>query len=87
MKFVIYNFERKAWWKQNMMGYTSNQHEAGKFDPDQAAAILDQANIVRREDIAIPEHKVYFTTGHAILSYAAIMEPVHPALAVGVVVS
>ena len=83
MKFIIYNFERHQWWLESMRGYTGNMNEAGQFDADQAAAIIDQANVVEREDIAIPVNRVYFDSGADLRSYANLMSPEHPPINVG----
>lgn len=83
MKFLIYNFAGKGWWTEHMHGLTGNRHEAGQFDVDQAAEILDAANRAGREDIAVPVNRVYFDTGEALRSYANLFAPTLPPVRVG----
>ena len=83
MRFAIYNFAGNGWWLPNMKGLTGNQGEAGLFDVEAAACILDTANRRGREDIAVPENRVYFTTGNALRTYVTLMDATLPMVRMG----
>lgn len=38
--YLIWSNERGGWWKPARRGYTQNVAEAGRYDPDAAAAIV-----------------------------------------------
>jgi len=44
MKYLIYNFEREAWWNASKFGYTKHIDQAGRFSEDEAKAICIKAN-------------------------------------------
>lgn len=59
MKFYIWSFEHKAWWKSNGYGYTFNVLEAGKYSLAEAVEICKDANMHGfRHDRSISEAMV-----------------------------
>ena len=55
MKYLIWCYERGMWWKPNSNGYTTNLHEAGRYSEEEATQIVNNANIIRREEALVPE--------------------------------
>lgn len=54
MKFVIWSIEHQAWWRALWIGYTETLAEAGIYDEAEARKILQQANVVKINECAIP---------------------------------
>ncbi len=44
MKYFIWSFEHRAWWKADWRGYSTNFDEAGKYTQEEALKICSQAN-------------------------------------------
>ena len=53
--YLIYSYEHRAWWLPTRRGYTGYLADAGRFTPEEAYDIVKNANIVRIEELAIPE--------------------------------
>ena len=49
-KWLIWNFERMAWWTGNRVGYTMNRDEAGRFSFEDALEIVQDANINMKDE-------------------------------------
>lgn len=45
--FMIFSREHNAWWRGARRGYTRNPMEAGLYQPDEAMAIVYEANRYR----------------------------------------
>lgn len=59
MKYLIWNFERMAWWRDGQMGYTSNVLQAGRYSFDDAFVICNGANIGannKPEEAMVPDY-------------------------------
>ena len=57
MQFVIYNFERRMYWKENERGYSHDIKGAGLYTLDQAIEICENANIFSLEEAMLPAPK------------------------------
>lgn len=44
-KYLIYSVENQGWWRANSFGYTEHKSEAGRFDYEEAAQIVRNANM------------------------------------------
>lgn len=51
---VIWSFEHGAWWRANHVGYTETLAEAGIYDAIEAQRIVEKANLVRTNEVALP---------------------------------
>lgn len=58
-KYYIYCKERDQFWNQNRFGYTSDHKLAGRFSKKATDGILESANLVREEEIAVPESEIF----------------------------
>lgn len=45
MLFVIWSAEHNAWWRPDHNGYTSSLKDAGRYERDEAARIVRNANV------------------------------------------
>ena len=45
MTYFVWNFERGQYWRSGHHGYTPKKSEAGRYDIDQALAIVNGGNI------------------------------------------
>lgn len=52
--YVIWSIEHQAWWKPGRCGYSTDLHDAGRYDEREARRILKDANIVRVNETMIP---------------------------------
>ena len=39
-KFLLWDWERRMWWKADKMGYTEDPAEAGRYTKEQAADVI-----------------------------------------------
>lgn len=53
-EFVIWSIEHDAWWRPGKCGYTCKLEEAGRYAREEAAAIVEGANIVSFNECMIP---------------------------------
>lgn len=51
--YRIWCFERNMWWKDGRMGYTESIDEAGLYSADEARDIVQTANVVKVEEMAV----------------------------------
>jgi hypothetical protein len=52
--YVIWSMEHQAWWRASRFGYVATLAEAGRFSREEAAAIVERANIVKCHECMIP---------------------------------
>jgi hypothetical protein len=55
--YVIWSFEHGGWWAPHRCGYVLTLPEAGRYTAEEALAILFDANIVERNETALPENE------------------------------
>ena len=53
--WLIWSFERGAWWKPASRGYTQDKNEAGRYSFDKAKRIVTDANVCNLEEAMIEE--------------------------------
>jgi len=53
-EYYIWSIENQAWWKAGWAGYATDIRAAGTYDRTQANAVLEDANLVRTEEVKIP---------------------------------
>ena len=53
-KFLIWSIEHDGWWRPGRCGYTIHLAEAGRYSREEAAAIVEDANIASFNECAIP---------------------------------
>lgn len=54
MKFWIWSFEHRAWWRQGGNGYTPNIKEAGTFSFEKAVEICRDSHPDNPEEAMVP---------------------------------
>ncbi|EOS9874997.1 hypothetical protein [Vibrio harveyi] len=54
-KFIIYNKERGKYWVQSGFGYTIDKSRAGRFTESRAKEIVNDANVVKVEEVMLLE--------------------------------
>jgi hypothetical protein len=56
-RYLIWSFERGAWWRPARRGYTKELAEAGRYPPQEARDIVFEANRYTKEqmEIMVPE--------------------------------
>jgi hypothetical protein len=56
-RYLIWSFERGAWWRPARMGYTKELTEAGRYSPREAREIVLEANRYTKEqmEMMVPE--------------------------------
>jgi hypothetical protein len=52
--FLSWSIEHDAWWRPARRGYTRDVRAAGRYDVEEAAAIVADANIASVNECAIP---------------------------------
>lgn len=52
--FLIWSIEHGAWWRPGRWGYTYVLAEAGRYSAREAAAIVEDANVVTVNECRIP---------------------------------
>lgn len=57
MLYLIFNKERRMYWKPARRGYTDHKTEAGTYSATESIAILADSNLVKEEEIRVPIDK------------------------------
>ena len=53
-RYVIWSIEHKAWWRAEWLGYAETLGDAGLYDESAARKVLERANVVKVNEVAIP---------------------------------
>lgn len=57
MKYAIWSFEHRGWWRPARFGYTSNREGAGVYEEEEAFEIVRDANKFGEiNECMVPEH-------------------------------
>jgi len=56
--YAIWSIEHSAWWKRTKYGYVKDFKDAGYFPFTEAESIVEQANLLRREECMIPIEQI-----------------------------
>lgn len=54
MKYLIWSFEHRGWWRPGSMGYCNSRADAGIYDREDALAICKRANIITINEALVP---------------------------------
>lgn len=58
MMYLIWNNERRMWWKPCCIGYTENRRDAGSYTRDEALNIMRDNEAEKKphkQDVMVPE--------------------------------
>lgn len=58
MKFLIWCFERNAWWKESRRGYAEQREKAGRYSLEEAVEICLEANKHSLEEAIVPDSAI-----------------------------